>query len=53
LFKTLEEIAMEANHEFKVHGGEEFFAVPCLNDGDVCNTVSRITEWVAVEKTNV
>jgi ferrochelatase len=25
---------MEANHEFKVHGGEEFFAVPCLNDGD-------------------
>jgi hypothetical protein len=25
-----EEIAMEANHEFKVHGGEEFFAVPCL-----------------------
>jgi ferrochelatase len=32
--ETLEEIAMEANHEFKVHGGEEFFAVPCLNDGD-------------------
>jgi hypothetical protein len=30
---------MEANHEFKVHG-EEFFAVPCLNDGDdaVCNS---------------
>jgi ferrochelatase len=27
---------MEANHEFKVHGGEEFFAVPCLNDGDEC-----------------
>jgi hypothetical protein len=25
---------MEANHEFKVHG-EEFFAVPCLNDGDM------------------
>jgi ferrochelatase len=22
--ETLEEIAMEANHEFKVHGGEEF-----------------------------
>jgi ferrochelatase len=45
---------MEANHEFKVHGGE-FFAVPCLNDGDAwCNTVSKwITEWVAVEKTNV
>jgi ferrochelatase len=30
---------MEANHEFKVHGGEEFFAVPCLNDGDEwCNS---------------
>jgi ferrochelatase len=51
--ETLEEIAMEANHEFKVHG-EEFFAVPCLNDGDEwCATVSKwITEWVA-EKTNV
>jgi ferrochelatase len=45
---------MEANHEFKVHGGEEFFAVPCLNDGDDGATVSKwITEWVAVEKTNV
>jgi ferrochelatase len=32
--ETLEEIAMEANHEFKVHGGEESLAVPCLNDGD-------------------
>jgi ferrochelatase len=31
---------MEANHEFKVHGGEEFFAVPCLNDGD---------EWCATK----
>jgi ferrochelatase len=52
--ETLEEIAMEANHEFKVHGGEEFFAVPCLNDDDAwCKTVSNwITEWVAVEKTN-
>jgi ferrochelatase len=35
--ETLEEIAMEANHEFKVHGGEE--AVPCLNDGDMGATV--------------
>jgi ferrochelatase len=23
--ETLEEIAMEANHEFKEHGGEEFW----------------------------
>jgi hypothetical protein len=24
---------MEANHEFKVHGGEES-CIPCLNDSD-------------------
>jgi ferrochelatase len=24
LFRNIEEIAMEANHEFKEHGGEEF-----------------------------
>jgi ferrochelatase len=40
--ETLEEIAMEANHEFKAHGGEEFLAIPCLNDSDAwCNTVSN------------
>ncbi len=39
--ETLEEIAMEANHEFKVHGGEEFRAIPCMNDGDEwCATVA-------------
>ena len=42
--ETLEEIAMEANHEFKVHGGEEFMAVPCLNDEDEwCNVVAN---WI-------
>jgi ferrochelatase len=42
--ETLEEIAMEANHEFKVHGGDEFMAIPCMNDGDEwCTTVS---EWI-------
>jgi protoporphyrin/coproporphyrin ferrochelatase len=42
--ETLEEIAMEANHEFKVHGGEEFMAVPCLNDEDEwCQVVSN---WI-------
>jgi protoporphyrin/coproporphyrin ferrochelatase len=42
--ETLEEIAMEANHEFKVHGGEEFMAVPCLNDEDAwCQVVA---DWV-------
>jgi ferrochelatase len=33
--ETLEEIAMEAGHEFK-ENGEEFLAIPCLNDGDDC-----------------
>jgi len=45
--ETLEEIAMEASHQFKEHGGEEFLAIPCLNDGDEwCATVSNwIKEW--------
>ena len=47
--ETLEEIAMEANHEFKVHGGEEFMAIPCMNDGDEwCTTVSSwIKDWAS------
>jgi ferrochelatase len=51
--ETLEEIAMEANHEFKEHGGEEFRAIPCLNDSDDwCQTVGNwINEWATVEKT--
>ncbi len=45
--ETLEEIGMEANHQFKVHGGENFKVIPCLNDGDDwCKTVSNwINEW--------
>jgi protoporphyrin/coproporphyrin ferrochelatase len=45
--ETLEEIAMEANHEFKENGGEEFIAIPCMNDGDEwCETVaSWIKDW--------
>ena len=45
--ETLEEIAMEANHQFKENGGEEFFAIPCMNDGDNwCETVSDwINDW--------
>jgi protoporphyrin/coproporphyrin ferrochelatase len=43
--ETLEEIAMEANHEFKVHGGEDFMAIPCLNDEDAwCELVAN---WVS------
>lgn len=50
--ETLEEIAMEANHEFIAHGGEEFTAIPCLNDNDAwCKTVGKwINEWAAAEK---
>jgi ferrochelatase len=45
--ETLEEIAMEANHQFKENGGENFLAIPCLNDSDEwCATVSKwINEW--------
>jgi len=51
--ETLEEIAMEANHQFIEHGGEEFTAIPCLNDSDDwCKTVSNwINEWAVAEKT--
>ena len=42
--ETLEEIAMEANEEFLHHGGEEFMAVPCLNDEDEwCGVVAN---WI-------
>lgn len=49
--ETLEEIAMEANHEFKENGGEEFLAIPCLNDDDDwCKTLSRwIDQWAFAE----
>lgn len=45
--ETLEEIAMEANHQFKENGGENFLAIPCLNDDDEwCATVSKwINDW--------
>ena len=50
--ETLEEIAMEAKHQFKEHGGEEFLAIPCMNDGDEwCATVADwIKEWIGVSK---
>lgn len=45
--ETLEEIAMEANHQFKEHGGENFLAIPCLNDDDAwCTTAAKwINDW--------
>ena len=53
--ETLEEIAMEANHQFKENGGEEFLAIPCLNDGDEwVQTVSNwINDWAKSEQTLV
>ena len=48
--ETLEEIAMEANHQFKEHGGEEFKAIPCLNDDDEwCGVVA---DWIEDFKNN-
>jgi ferrochelatase len=45
--ETLEEIAMEAKEEFIHHGGEEFMAIPCLNDEEEwCNLVANwIEKW--------
>jgi len=37
--ETLEEIAVENAHIFKQHGGENFFAIPCLNDSELGMTV--------------
>ena len=35
---------MEANEQFLHHGGEEFFAIPCMNDEDEwCQVVAN---WV-------
>ncbi len=42
--ETLEEIAMEASHEFKANGGENFLAIPCLNDSD--EWTSTVADWI-------
>lgn len=49
--ETLEEIAMEASHQFKEHGGEQFMAIPCLNDNDDwAETVAGwINQWAHAE----
>lgn len=48
--ETLEEIAMEANHQFKEHGGEEFLAIPCMNDETEWCVV--IAKWIEEFKNN-
>lgn len=49
--ETLEEIAMRANEDFKEHGGENFLAVPCLNDTEewVGVVANWINEWAHAE----
>jgi protoporphyrin/coproporphyrin ferrochelatase len=42
--ETLEEIAMEASHEFKENGGEEFMAIPCLNEED--DWCKLVNQWI-------
>ncbi len=50
--ETLEEIAVENGDIFKAHGGENFAAMPCLNDSDegmavICHIVRReLQGWV-------
>lgn len=42
--ETLEEIGMEAAHEFIENGGEEFITIPCLNDRD--DWVNVLATWI-------
>ncbi|MBD3581648.1 ferrochelatase [Flavobacterium selenitireducens] len=50
--ETLEEIAMRANEDFKQHGGEDFLAIPCLNDSeDWTQTAANwINYWSKTDK---
>jgi ferrochelatase len=41
-------------HEFKENGGEEFLAIPCLNDGDDwCNGRKLDHKWSNVSAIKV
>lgn len=50
--ETLEEIAMRAQEDFIENGGQEFLAIPCLNDDDswVETVTNWIEEWAFAEK---
>lgn len=40
--ETLEEIAIRGKEDFEKSGGEDFLAIPCLNDDDQwCKTLSN------------
>ena len=43
--ETLEEIAMRAKEDFEEKGGEEFLAIPCLNDDDAW--VQTVNNWIS------
>ena len=42
--ETLEEIAMEGKEEFLEAGGDEFYAIPCINDND--DWVDVLVNWI-------
>jgi protoporphyrin/coproporphyrin ferrochelatase len=42
--ETLEEIGLEARHQFVAHGGQDFRSIPCLNDGD--EWVQTLSGWI-------
>ncbi|MEC4112692.1 ferrochelatase [Myroides pelagicus] len=48
--ETLEEIGLEAHHEFINHGGEEFRTIPCLNDDDLW--INALVTWIKEWKNN-
>lgn len=42
--ETLEEIGMEAKHSFIKNGGEEFTAIPCLNENE--KWIKTLSSWI-------
>lgn len=49
--ETLEEIAMRAKEDFQEHGGQNFHAIPCLNDNKewIGVLANWINEWAYAE----
>ena len=43
--ETLEEISMRAKEDFESNGGDEFLAIPCLNDDD--EWIQTVSNWIA------
>ena len=44
ILETLEEIAMEGEHQFKEGGGKNYKHIPCLNDND--DWVKVMSNWI-------